>query len=95
MRTGYAIRLAKIEARLPKPRIGFTAWVLGKAKEDQVMILKFFWMHAQFEKAGVGFLSNEFQRELQPHESPVMALCRLSDIDYPCMIRTKDCLIIL
>ena len=78
----YSRRLERIENRLPAPRQGFVSWVMSIPEEERIMFLYVLWSIARFEEAGVGLLSEEFQREMQPHESPMAAMCRLCEVEY-------------
>ena len=83
----HSRRLARIENRLPAPRQGFVSWVMSMPEEEGIMFLYVLWSIARFEEAGTGLLSEEFQRELQPHESPIMAMCRLCQVEYRRVIK--------
>jgi hypothetical protein len=81
MKPRHSVRLGRIERGLLAPRATFVSWVMSLPEDDQVMFLKVVWMMGKFEDAGIGLLSEEFSRELQPKESPIMAMCRLCEVD--------------
>ena len=81
MKRGHSVRLQRIERGLPAPRENFVSWVRSISEEEQIMFLYVVWSIARFEEAGVGLLSEEFHREMQPHESPIAAMCRLCGVD--------------
>ena len=79
----HSRRLERIENRLPTPRKNFVSWVRSIIpEEERTMFLYVLWSIARFEEAGMGLLSEEFQREMQPHESPIAAMCRLCEVEY-------------
>ena len=82
MKRGHSVRLQRIERGLPAPRENFVSWVMSIPEEERIMFLYVLWSIARFEEAGVGLLSEEFQREMQPHESPIAAMCRLCEVEY-------------
>ena len=76
----YSRRLERVESRLPAPRESHVSWLMSLPEDDRLMLLQMF-LVVRLEEAGLGMSSEEFARECQPHESRVMAICRLCNVD--------------
>ena len=77
----YSRRLERVESRLPAPRESDVSWLMSLPEDDRLMLLQAMFLVVRLEEAGVGPSTEEFQRELQPHESRIMAICRLAQVD--------------
>lgn len=77
----YSRRLERVESRLPAPRESHVSWLMSLPEDDRLMLLQAMFLVVRLEEAGLGMSSEEFARECQSHESRVMAICRLCNVD--------------